>query len=169
MSEKPLQENKMGVMPVGRLLVNMALPMIISMLVQALYNVVDSIYVSRISESAVTAMALAFPIQNLQIGFAVGIGVGVNALLSKSLGQRNQEQANLAAGNGLTLMLIVSVGFMIFGLLGVGPYFRIQSDVAETVEGGIVYTRICCLLTVGVFVQILGERCFSPPAGHCIP
>ena len=158
MSEKPLQENKMGVMPVGRLLVNMALPMIISMLVQALYNVVDSIYVSRISESAVTAMALAFPIQNLQIGFAVGIGVGVNALLSKSLGQRNQEQANLAAGNGLTLMLIVSVGFMIFGLLGVGPYFRIQSDVAETVEGGIVYTRICCLLTVGVFVQILGER-----------
>ena len=158
MSEKPLQENKMGVMPVGRLLVNMALPMIISMLVQALYNVVDSIYVSRISESAVTAMALAFPIQNLQIGFAVGIGVGVNALLSKSLGQRNQEQANLAAGNGLTLMLIVSVGFMIFGMLGVGPYFRIQSDVAETVEGGIVYTRICCLLTVGVFVQILGER-----------
>ena len=158
MSEKPLQENKMGVMPVGRLLVNMGLPMIISMLVQALYNVVDSIYVSRISESAVTAMALAFPIQNLQIGFAVGIGVGVNALLSKSLGQRNQEQANLAAGNGLTLMLIVSVGFMIFGLLGVGPYFRIQSDVAETVEGGIVYTRICCLLTVGVFVQILGER-----------
>jgi len=158
MSEKPLQENKMGVMPVGKLLANMALPMIISMLVQALYNVVDSIYVSRISESAVTAMALAFPVQNLQIGFAVGIGVGVNSLLSKSLGERNQEQANFTAGNGLTLMLIVSVGFMIFGLVGVGPYFRIQSEVAETVEGGIVYTRICCLLTVGVFVQILGER-----------
>ena len=158
MNEKPLKENKMGIMPVGKLLVNMALPMVISMLVQALYNVVDSIYVSRISESAVTALALAFPIQNLQIGFAVGIGVGVNALLSKSLGQKNQEQANLAAGNGLTLMLIVSVGFMIFGLVGVDPYFRIQSDVAETVEGGIIYTRICCLLTVGVFVQILGER-----------
>ena len=158
MSERPLQENKMGVMPVGKLLINMALPMVISMLVQALYNVVDSIYISRISESAVTALALAFPIQNLQIGFAVGIGVGVNALLSKSLGQKNQEQANLAAGNGLTLMLIVTVGFMIFGMVGVEPYFRIQSDVAETVEGGIVYTRICCLLTVGVFVQILGER-----------
>ena len=158
MNEKPLKENKMGVMPVGKLLMNMALPMVISMLVQALYNVVDSIYVSRISESAVTALALAFPVQNLQIGFAVGIGVGVNALLSKSLGQRNQEQANRAAGNGLTMMLIVSVAFMIFGVVGVGPYFRVQSDVAETVEGGIIYTRICCLLTVGVFVQILGER-----------
>ena len=158
MSGKPLKENKMGVMPVGKLLANMALPMIISMLVQALYNVVDSIYVSRISESAVTALALAFPVQNLQIGFAVGIGVGVNSLLSKSLGEKNQSLANYAAGNGLTLMLIVTVGFMIFGVAGVEPYFRIQSEVAETVEGGIIYTRICCLLTVGVFVQILGER-----------
>ena len=158
MNGKPLKENKMGVMPVGKLLANMALPMIISMLVQALYNVVDSIYVSRISESAVTALALAFPVQNLQIGFAVGIGVGVNSLLSKSLGEKNQTQANFAAGNGLTMMLIVTVGFMIFGLVGVEPYFRIQSDVAATVEGGIVYTRICCLLTAGVFVQILGER-----------
>ena len=158
MSEKPLQENKMGVMPVGKLLVNMALPMIISMIIQALYNVVDSIYVSQISESAVTALALAFPVQNLQIGFAVGIGVGVNSLLSKSLGQKNQEQANFTAGNGLTLMLIVSVGFMIFGAVGVEPYYRIQSQVAETVEGGIIYTKICCLLTVGVFIQILGER-----------
>ena len=158
MNGKPLKENKMGVMPVGKLLANMALPMIISMLVQALYNVVDSIYVSRISESAVTALALAFPVQNLQIGFAVGIGVGVNSLLSKSLGEKNQTQANFAAGNGLTMMLIITVGFMIFGLVGVEPYFRIQSDVAETVAGGIVYTRICCLLTVGVFVQILGER-----------
>ena len=158
MNGKPLKENKMGVMPVGKLLANMALPMIISMLVQALYNVVDSIYVSRISESAVTALALAFPVQNLQIGFAVGIGVGVNSLLSKSLGEKNQTQANFAAGNGLTMMLIVTVGFMIFGLVGVEPYFRIQSDVAATVAGGIVYTRICCLLTAGVFVQILGER-----------
>ena len=138
MSQNTLAENKMGVMPVGKLLFNMALPMIISMLVQALYNVVDSIYVSQISESAVTALSLAFPVQNLQIGFAVGIGVGVNSLLSKSLGERNQEAANRTAGNGLVLMLIVSVGFMLFGLVGVGPYFRIQSDVAETVNGGII-------------------------------
>ena len=158
MSERPTKENKMGIMPVGKLLVNMALPMIISMLVQALYNVVDSIYVSRISESAVTALSLAFPVQNMQIGFAVGIGVGVNALLSKSLGQKNQEQANYTAGNGLVLLLLVTVGFMLFGFFGVRPYFEMQSTVKETVEGGIVYTRICCLLTVGVFVQILGER-----------
>ena len=158
MSNKPLQENKMGIMPIGKLLVNMALPMIISMLVQAMYNVVDSIYVSRISESAVTALSLAFPVQNLQVGVAVGVGVGVNSLLSKSLGQRNQERANATAGNGITLMLLAAVGFLIFGLVGVRPYFEIQSTVAETVEGGIVYTRICCLLAVAQFMQILGER-----------
>ena len=115
MATNTLQENKMGVMPVGKLLVNMALPMILSMLVQALYNVVDSIYVSQISESAVTALSLAFPVQNLQIGFAVGIGVGVNSLLSKSLGQKDQEAANRTAGNGMVLMLMVTVGFMVFG------------------------------------------------------
>ena len=94
MASVSLKENKMGVMPVGKLLLNMALPMVVSMLVQALYNVVDSIYVSQVSESAVTALSLAFPVQNMQIGFAVGIGVGVNSLLSKCLGERNQEAAN---------------------------------------------------------------------------
>ena len=158
MSERPLQENKMGVMPIGKLLVNMALPMIISMLVQALYNVVDSIYVSRISESAVTALSLAFPVQNMQVGVAVGIGVGVNSLLSKSLGQRNHEMANYTAGNGLVLMLISSVAFLIFGIVGVRPYFEVQSAVTATVEGGIVYTRICTILAAGQLLQILGER-----------
>ena len=158
MANNPLQENKMGVMPVGKLMVNMALPMIISMLVQALYNVVDSIYVSQISESAVTALSLAFPVQNMQIGFAVGIGVGVNSLLSKSLGQKNQEQANRTAGNGIVLMGIVTVLFMLFGVFGVRPYYEMQSTVSETVEGGIVYTRICCLLTAGIFMSVLGER-----------
>ena len=158
MSTKGVQENKMGVMPVGRLLVNMALPIIASMLVQALYNVVDSIYVSQVSESAVAALSLAFPVQNLQIGFAVGIGVGVNSLLSKSLGERNQEAANRAAGNGMVLMLIVTVAFMLFGFFGVRPYFEMQSQVAETVEGGIAYTSICCIFTLGVFMQVLGER-----------
>ena len=158
MATNTLQENKMGVMPVGKLLANMALPMILSMLVQALYNVVDSIYVSQISESAVTALSLAFPVQNLQIGFAVGIGVGVNSLLSKSLGQKDQEAANRAAGNGMVMMLIVTVGFMLFGMFGVRPYYEMQSDVVETVEGGIAYSRICCLLTLGIFMEILGER-----------
>ena len=158
MSANTLQENKMGVMPIGKLLVNMALPMIISMLVQALYNVVDSIYVSRISESAVTALSLAFPVQNMQIGFAVGIGVGINALLSKSLGEGNQETANRTAGNGMVLMFIVTVAFMLFGMFGVRPYYEMQSDVAQTVEGGIAYTRICCLFVFGSFMQIYAER-----------
>lgn len=158
MPTNTLQENKMGIMPVGKLMANMALPMIISMLVQALYNVVDSVYVSQVSESAVTALSLAFPVQNLQIGFAVGIGVGVNSLLSKSLGQKNQEAANRAAGNGLVLMLIVTAVFMLFGIFGVRPYYEIQSTVTETVEGGIAYSRICCVFTLGVFMEILGER-----------
>ena len=158
MSTATLQENKMGVMPVGKLLLNMALPMVASMLVQALYNVVDSIYVSQISESAVTALSLAFPIQNLQIGFAVGIGVGVNSLLSKSLGEKNQEAANRTAGNGIVLMLLVAAAFLLFGIFGVEPFFSMQSDVAETVEAGITYSRICCVFSLGCFLQILGER-----------
>ena len=148
----------MGVMPVGKLLANMALPMILSMLVQALYNVVDSVYVSQVSESAVTALSLAFPVQNLQIGFAVGIGVGVNSLLSKSLGERDQEAANRTAGNGMILMFIAVAAFMLFGVFGARPYYEMQSDVAETVEGGIAYTSICCFFCLGSFMEILGER-----------
>ncbi len=158
MQTNTLQENKMGVMPVGKLLTNMALPMIASMLVQALYNVVDSVYVSQVSESAVTALSLAFPIQNLQIGFAVGIGVGVNSLLSKSLGEKNQEAANRTAGNGIVLMLLAAALFMLFGIFGVRPYFEMQSTVTETVEGGISYSAICCLFSLGSFLEILGER-----------
>ena len=158
MSATTLKENKMGVMPVGKLLMNMALPMIVSMLVQALYNVVDSIYVSRISESAVTALSLAFPVQNMQIGVAVGVGVGINSLLSKSLGEGNQEAANRTAGNGMIMMFIATAAFMLFGMFGVRPYYEIQSTVAETVEGGIAYTRICCLLVLGSFMQIYCER-----------
>ena len=151
-------ENKMGVMPIGKLLYNMALPMIISMMVQALYNVVDSVYVSQVSESAVTALSLAFPVQNMQIGFGVGIAVGVNSLLSKSLGEKNQEAANYAAGNGIFLVLISVVLFMLFGLFGARPYFAMQSTVAETVESGTAYVSICCVFTIGCFAQILGER-----------
>ena len=153
-----LGENKMGVMPIGKLLYNMALPMIISMMVQALYNVVDSVYVSQVSESAVTALSLAFPVQNMQIGFGVGIAVGVNSLLSKSLGEKNQEAANYAAGNGIFLVLISVVLFMLFGIFGARPYFAMQSNVAETVESGTAYVSICCVFTIGCFAQILGER-----------
>ena len=158
MSTQVIKENKMGVMPIGKLLINMALPMIISMLVQALYNVVDSIYVSQISESAVTALSLAFPVQNMQIGFGVGIGVGINALLSKSLGEGDQEAANRTAGNGMILMFIITAVFMVFGMVGVRPFYEAQSTVAETVEGGIAYTRICCIFVLGSFMQLYAER-----------
>ena len=150
--------NKMGTWPIGKLLVNMALPLVISMLVQALYNVVDSIYVSRISESAVTALSLAFPIQNLLIGCATGVGVGVNSLLSKSLGEQNYERANRTAGNGFLLSVLFAACFLIFGIFFAGPFFRTQSTVAETVAGGSAYLAIVTIGSIGVFIEILFER-----------
>ena len=153
-----LRENKMGVMPVGKLLFNMALPMIIAMVVQALYNVVDSLFVSWYSEDGVAALALAFPVQNILIGFATGIGVGVNSLLSKSLGENNQKAANRAAGNGIFLVLIATALFMLFGVFGSRPFFSIQSDNAATVELGTKYITICCVGSLGIFVEVLGER-----------
>ena len=155
---RDLTQNKMGIMPERKLLFNMALPMIIAMLVQALYNVIDSIYVSRISESAVTALSLAFPIQNLLIGFAVGIGVGVNSLLSKALGQQDQDLADRTAGNGIFLACLATGLFILVGIFGVRPYFAMQSEVSETVNGGTAYTTICCIFSLGIFVEILGER-----------
>ena len=153
-----LQENKMGVMPVGKLLFSMALPLAISMLVQALYNVVDSIYVAGYSESAVTALSLAFPIQNLQIGCATGVAVGMNSLLSKSLGEGNRQRANQAAGNAVFLMVILVAAFMVFGFWGSEAYYASQAISAETAQGGTAYTSICCIFTLGIFVEILGER-----------
>ena len=155
-----LNENKMGTMPLGKLLVNMAVPIVMAMLVQALYNVVDSIFVSQISETGneVTAMSLAFPVQNIMIGFATGIGVGVNSLLSKSLGENNRENANRAAGNGIVLVLIVAVVFVLFGLFATRPFFEIQSQEAQTINAGVDYLSICCIFSLGVFVEVLGER-----------
>ena len=154
----PMGGNKMGTMPIGKLLMNMAFPLVISMLVQALYNVVDSIYVSRISESAVTALSLAFPIQNLLIGCASGVGVGVNSLLSKSLGERNYERANRTAGNGFLLSVLFSALFVVFGLFFSRPFFATQTTVTETLEGGAIYLTICCVGSIGIFIEILFER-----------
>ena len=159
MSTKTLpQGNKMGTWPIGKLLVNMALPLVISMLVQALYNVVDSIYVSRISESAVTALSLAFPIQNLLIGCATGVGVGVNSLLSKSLGVQNYERANRTAGNGVLLSLLFSAMFVVFGCFFARPFFASQTTVTETLEGGSIYLAIVTVGSIGIFIEILFER-----------
>ena len=159
MSTKTLpQGNKMGTWPIGKLLMNMALPLVISMLVQALYNVVDSIYVSRISESAVTSLSLAFPIQNLLIGCATGVGVGVNSLLSKSLGEQNYERANRTAGNGFMLSCLFSALFVVFGLFFARPFFATQTSVTETLEGGSIYLTIVTVGSIGIFIEILFER-----------
>ena len=136
------QENKMGVMPVNKLLVSMSLPMMISMLVQALYNIVDSIFVSRISENALTAVSLAFPIQSLMIAVAVGTSVGVNALLSKSLGEKEFEKANLVAVNGIFLAGLSFILFLVLGIFISRPFFESQTEVQEIVAYGTDYLTI---------------------------
>lgn len=152
------QENKMGVMPVNKLLISMALPMIISMLVQALYNIVDSIFVSRICEDALTAVSLAFPVQNLMIAISSGTGVGVNALLSRSLGAKNQETADKAAKNGIFLAICSYLVFLILGLTACNLFFRTQTDSATIIAYGDTYLSICMICSFGMFIQMMFER-----------
>lgn len=135
MSEQ-VQENKMGIMPVGKLLMSMSIPMMISMLVQALYNVVDSYFVAQISQDALNAVGLAFPIQNLMIAVSVGTGVGVNALLSRSLGEKNYETANATAGNGLLLAFLSGLVFIIIGQTVPRAFYLAQTDIPGIVEQG---------------------------------
>ncbi len=150
--------NKMGVMPVNRLLITMSIPMMISMLVQALYNIVDSIFVAQINENALTAVSLAFPIQNLMIAVGTGTGVGINALLSKSLGEQNHEKASKTANNGVFLGLMSCVIFLIFGLFGTKFFYSTQTDIGQIVEYGQQYVSICCVFSVGLFGQLTFER-----------
>lgn len=155
---KNLNENKMGTQAIGPLLFQMAVPVVLSMLVQALYNVVDSVYVSRVSESAVTAISLAYPIQNLLIGTTIGIAVGVNALLSRCLGSNEPERARQMANHGVVLAACGMGLFMLFGIFGARPFLEMQSDVRETVEGGTAYIRICTIASFGIFFEVLFER-----------
>ena len=148
----------MGVMPVNKLLITMALPMIISMLVQAMYNIVDSIFVSRICEDALTAVSLAFPMQNLMIAVASGTGVGMNALLSRSLGEKNQESANAAAKHGIFLALCSYLVFLLFGLIACGVFFHTQTDSTVITQYGKTYLSICCICSIGMFMQMTFER-----------
>ena len=152
------KENKMGTMPVGRLLITMSLPMILSMLVQALYNVVDSGFIARFSKDALAAVSYAFPAQNLMIGLATGIGVGMNALLSKSLGEKNHERVKKAAENGIFLAIIGSVIFLIFGLFFAGPFISFQTKTASVIKYGKTYLMICCGASFGIFGEIIFER-----------
>ncbi|HHV18468.1 MAG TPA: MATE family efflux transporter [Thermoanaerobacterales bacterium] len=152
------KENKMGVMPIKKLLINMSLPIMISMLVQALYNIVDSIFVAQVSEHALTAVSLAYPVQNLMIAIAVGTGVGINAFLSRALGEKNFEKANSTANNGILLGLFSYVLFLIFGLLFSKSYFTSQTSNTQIIEYGISYLSIICIGSIGKFVQIVFER-----------
>ena len=152
------KENRMGTMPMGKLIISMSLPIVISMLVQAMYNIVDSIFVSRYSADAFAAISYAFPAQNLLIGLATGIGVGMNALLSKSLGEKNQSRVNKAAENGVFLAFLSFVLFLIFGLFFSESFIAFQTATPEVIAYGKTYLTICCSLSFGIFGEIILER-----------
>ena len=153
-----LQENKMGVMPIKRLVLSMSLPMMISMLVQALYNVVDSYFVAKVSENALAAVGMAFPYQNLMIAVSVGTGVGVNALLSRSLGAKDFDTANRTAENGVFLAFLSMLVFSIAGVVFAEPFFLAQNNDPDIVNQGVAYLRICAGLSIGLFMEIMFER-----------
>ena len=158
MQENRVAENKMGVMPVGKLVVTMSLPIIISMLVQALYNIVDSMFVSRISLEAFNAVNLAFPAQNLMIGFSTGTAVGVNALVSRALGAKDPDRANRVARNGVFLALCCYVIFLLFAIFGAHMFFAMQTTNQTVVEYGQTYLLIVCGLSFGIFGEVMFER-----------
>lgn len=153
-----MAENKMGVMPVNKLILNMSMPMIISMLVQALYNIVDSVFVAMINEQALTAVSVAFPAQNLMIAVASGTAVGVNALVSRSLGEKNGERANKIAENGIFLAVLSFLAFMLLGIFASRAFITSQTKVPEIIEYGTQYLTIACGASFGIFLEIIFER-----------
>ena len=158
MTEEIQKENKMGYMPIPKLLFTMSMPMIISMLVQALYNVVDSAFVAQLNEDALTAVSMAFPVQNLMIAVSVGTGVGINALLSRSLGEKQFEQANKAAQNGLFLGTVSYLVFAILGFFGSRQFYLIQTDDPEIVSYGTQYVFVVTVFAFGLFLAVISER-----------
>lgn len=152
------EQNKMGVLPIGKLIITMSLPMMISMLVQALYNIVDSVFVSKIGEEALRAVSLAFPIQALMIATATGTGVGINSLVSKSLGEKNWDKANKASNNAVFVELCSFLVFILVGLFVSKPFFASQTQNLQVQEYGVIYLTICCCFSIGIFMQITFER-----------
>ena len=152
------QENKMGVMPVNKLIITMSVPMILSMLVQALYNIIDSMFVAQLSENALTDVSLAFPAQNLMIAVSTGTGVGINANLSRRLGEKNFERANKIANHAIFLAVLSYLAFAIFGIFFAETFFRMQTDIPDIVEYGTTYLRICTICSIGIFGEIAFER-----------
>lgn len=162
-----MKENKMASMDVKKLILNMSIPIMISMLIQALYNIVDSMFVARVSENALAAVSLCFPVQMMIIAVACGTGVGINALLSRRLGEKNVEEANQIALHGLFLSICSGIVFALFGLFFSRPFLSLFGDDPEILEMGISYMQICTIFSFGVFVQIAYER-FTQATGHAI-
>ncbi len=158
MTETHKEENKMGILPIKKLILTMSLPMMISMLVQALYNVVDSMFVAQISENALTGVTLAYPLQMLMISLGSGTGVGINALLSRSLGEKKFDRADASANNGLFLTLLNYILFLLVGLFLAEPFIRSQTSDLQIIEYGSTYLRICTVLSFGCFFQMTFER-----------
>ena len=156
--ENTIKENKLGVMPIGKLLASMSIPTMFSMLIQALYNIVDSIFVSQYSEKALTAVSLAFPMQNLMSAFAVGLSVGICSVISRKLGEKKEEAALKAAETGYTILLICTVAFMIIGATFSEPFFRLYTTDEELVYLGTHYLRICLVISVGCFLGVYSEK-----------
>jgi len=151
------RENKMGSMPVGKLLLNMSAPMVASMLFQAFYNIVDSIVVSKVSQDALNAVSLAFPMQMLLIAFSTGTGVGMCSLISRFLGEKDRENANKAANTGIFVYIITAIAFMIIGWACAAPYYRVQTDNAAIIMHGTNYINVC----VGLSFALFGQMCFE--------
>ena len=151
-------ENKMGTMPVGKLLFTMALPMMASMLFQALYNVVDSIYVAQLGQDALNAVSLALPLQNVMIAVGGGLGVGMNALLSRSLGEKKFENADRAANTTILLSILAAIIFALVGIFISRPFFALQTANENIIRYGTDYTSICLGVSIGIFLQFTAER-----------
>lgn len=151
-------ENKMGILPIGPLLASMAIPMMISMLVQALYNVVDSVFVAKLSQDAFNAVSLAFPLQNLVIAVGGGTSLGMNTLLSRSLGEKKQEMADRAANTGIFLSICSALIFAVFVLIAAKPFYLLQTNNSVIVKYGVEYSWICLGLSIGIFSQFCFER-----------
>lgn len=170
MEQQPMHiPNKMGVTPINRLLIGMSAPVMLSMFIQACYNIVDSIFVARVSENALTAVSLAFPIQMLMISVAVGTGVGMNSFISRRLGERRHEEANLGASNGMFLLALSALVFTVLGLTLTEPFFRLFTDDPEILSMGVDYLSICMTFCFGIFMQIGCERILQSTGNTLYP
>lgn len=166
------KENKMAFMPVNKLMLTMGVPMILSMMLQAVYNIVDSIFVggmAGVGEQALNALTLAFPIQMLMVAIGIGTGVGMGAVISMRLGQGNQEQASRTAGNAFFLAIIIYIAFVLFGVFGVTPYIESQTKNMVISDMAVSYLRICCVLSFGIVLFSILKSCYRQPGNPCIP